>query len=193
MTVGGGWSWPRIARRIRVPLGFAFALLYIWFARPAWWSLAAGGAIAIPGLLIRAIASGHVRKNRELTTSGPYRYTRNPLYLGSLIIAAGFALCSRNGWIAAGLALIFLAVYLPVIGAEEQHLRSEFSAFEEYSRSVPRLFPRFSPTPESAASSNSEEARFSRQLYLKHREYNSLLGAAGMLLALAAKIIWFNG
>ena len=93
MTVGGGWSWPRIARRIRVPLGFAFALLYIWFARPAWWSLAAGGAIAIPGLLIRAIASGHVRKNRELTTSGPYRYTRNPLYLGSLIIAAGFALC----------------------------------------------------------------------------------------------------
>jgi len=182
-----GLLWSRIARRIRVPLGFGFAVVYIWFARPTWWSLLVGAAIAAPGLLIRAIASGHVRKNREITTSGPYAYTRNPLYLGSIIIASGFALCARNGWIAGGIAAIFLAVYLPVITAEEAYLRSEFPAYQGYSQRVPRLFPRFSPAP-----SGDQEAPFSRELYLKHREYNSLLGAVGVMLILAGKIIWFS-
>jgi len=176
-----------MARRIRVPLGFAFAIVYIWFARPTWWSLVAGAALAAPGLLVRAIASGHVQKNREITTSGPYAHTRNPLYLGSIIIAAGFALCARNWWIAAAIAAIFLAVYLPVISAEEAYLRSEFPAYQTYSQRVPRLFPRFSPAP-----SDDQDEPFSRELYLKHREYNSLLGAAGMMVVLAAKIVWSN-
>ena len=182
-----GRSWSGIARRIRVPLGFAFAIVYIGLARPTWLSIAAGGALAAPGLLIRAMASGHVRKNRELTTSGPYAHTRNPLYLGSMIMGAGFALCARNWWIAGGIALIFFAVYLPVIGAEEAHLRSEFSGFEGYSQHVPRLFPRFARTLPG-----SEATPFSRELYLKHREYNALVGSVAMLLALAAKVVWLN-
>src|SRR5882672_9355171 len=91
-------GWSQIARRIRVPLGFLFAVLYFWLARPSWQSLMAGAILVVPGLLIRALASGHVRKNESLATSGPYAYTRNPLYLGSLLIGVGFALAARSLW-----------------------------------------------------------------------------------------------
>src|SRR6266498_2978785 len=79
-------EWSRVARRIRVPLGFVFAVLYFWLARPTWQSIALGSVAFVPGLLVRAFASGHVEKNEALATSGPYAYTRNPLYLGSLLI-----------------------------------------------------------------------------------------------------------
>src|SRR5690242_269202 len=99
-------EWSRAARRIRVPLGFAFAVLYFWLARPNWRSLGIGTVLILPGLLIRALASGHVRKNEALATSGPYAYTRNPLYLGSLLIGIGFALAARNWWI--GVVLVVM-------------------------------------------------------------------------------------
>src|SRR2546423_10112828 len=83
-------NWSRIARRIRVPLSFAFAIAYVWLAHPTRTSLLAGGLSLVPGLLLRGLASGHVQKDRQLTTTGPYAYTRNSLYLGSLILAAGF-------------------------------------------------------------------------------------------------------
>ena len=90
--------------------------------------------IAITGLLIRALASGHVQKNEELATSGPYAYTRNPLYLGSLIMAGGFALASRS-WIVVAIAvLMLLAIYIPVIRSEEEFLRARFPEFEDYCR-----------------------------------------------------------
>src|ERR1035438_599870 len=89
-------SWGRIARRIRVPLGFLFAVFYFWRARPDWRSLALGGAVAAAGVFLRAMASGHVKKNEQLATSGPYAYCRNPLYLGSIIIAVGFAIAARD-------------------------------------------------------------------------------------------------
>src|SRR5437879_845220 len=98
-------SWQKIARRIRVPLGFAFAAFYLWLAHPTTQSLIAGISLIIVGIVIRALASGHVKKNEELTTSGPYAYTRNPLYLGSLILAAGFVLASRS-WIIAAIAAV---------------------------------------------------------------------------------------
>ncbi len=101
-----------------------------------------GSALIIPGLVIRALASGHVRKNEQLTTTGPYAYTRNPLYLGSLIFAVGFAISARNLWIGAGLIVMFLAIYLPVIRGEEMFLREHFAEFAEYARQVPRLWPR---------------------------------------------------
>ena len=116
-------SWSRIARRIRVPSGFVFAAFYLWRARPSWRCIAAGGAIVVIGLALRAYASGYVRKASELTTTGPYAYTRNPLYLGSLIIAAGFAVAARSLAIALVAAAIFLAIYLPVMQFEEQLLR----------------------------------------------------------------------
>ena len=99
-------TWSRLARRIRVPLGFAFAALYIFLAQPTLLSIVTGSIVALAGVAIRATASGHISKNSELTTSGPYAYTRNPLYLGSIVIAAGFAIAARSlGTIVSGSAL----------------------------------------------------------------------------------------
>jgi len=175
-------TWTRIARRIRVPLGFAFTALYLWLARPTAASMLMGSVLIIPGLAIRALASGHVRKNEHLATSGPYAYTRNPLYLGSLILAVGFAISARNWWIGAGLVLMFLAIYLPVIRGEEAFLGKQFPEFAEYARRVPRLLP--------GLSSLSGGGTFSWDLYWQHREYNATLGAVAMMAALAAKLAW---
>ena len=136
-------EWSQIARRIRaVPLGFLFAVLYFWLARPSWRSLAFGAIGVVLGLLIRALASGHVRKNEALATSGPYAYTRNPLYLGSLLMGLGFAVAARSWWVGVALVVMFVAIYLPVIRDEEAFLRRTFPEFEEYSRRVPRMLPR---------------------------------------------------
>src|SRR5271169_5337225 len=135
-------SWAKIARRIRVPLGFAFTAFYLWLATPTAASMLIGSALIIPGLAIRALASGHVRKNEQLATTGPYAHTRNPLYLGSLMLGVGFAIAAQNWWIGAGVILIFLAIYLPVIRGEEAFLREHFPEFAEYARQVPRLLPR---------------------------------------------------
>jgi protein-S-isoprenylcysteine O-methyltransferase Ste14 len=177
-------NWSAVARRIRVPLGFAFALFYFWLARPNVKSILIGTALVIPGLLIRALASGQLQKNEQLATGGPYAHTRNPLYLGSLILAIGFALASRSWWIVAGIILLFFAIYLPVIRAEEIFLRERFPQFEDYARQVPRFFPRLFPSGKSSGA-------FTWDLYWKHREYNATLGATLMLAALLAKmLIW---
>jgi protein-S-isoprenylcysteine O-methyltransferase Ste14 len=178
-------NWPAFARRIRVPLGFVFAALYVWLAHPKWWSLTAGAAIAGFGLWLRALAAGHVRKSAEITASGPYAYTRNPLYLGSIIIAAGFALAARNVWLALILAVLFAAIYYPVIRWEENYLRANFPEFAAYSARVPRLIPKL-------RGDNGKPHPFSRELYLKHREYNALIGSAAMLAALAVKVVWYG-
>lgn len=182
MTQPRGYS--KVARRIRVPLGFAFAILYIWLARPTWTSIGLGALIAAPGVWLRAIAAGFVKKNAELTTTGPYAYTRNPLYLGSVIIALGFGVASMNWWVGVGILVLFFAIYIPVIKSEEQFLRGTFSNFDDYARRVPRLFPRF------RVEENSEPRTFSRELYFKHREYNALVGSLAMMAALAVKILW---
>ena len=178
-------EWSKIARRIRVPLGFVFAVLYFWLARPSWRSLMLGAIVVAPGLLIRALASGHVRKNEALATSGPYAYTRNPLYLGSLLMGVGFAVAARSWWVGVALVVMFFAIYLPVIRDEEAFLRRTFPEFEEYARRVPRMFPRL-----TLHSTNQKEvpAGFSLDLYLKHREYNALLGAMAMTAALIVKM-----
>ena len=124
-------QWSKIARRIRVPLGFLFAVLYFWLAQPTWRSIALSVILVVPGLLIRARASGHVRKNEALATSGPYAYTRNPLYLGSLLIGLGFCVAARSWWVGVALVVMFIAVYLPVIRDEETFLRQKFSEFSE--------------------------------------------------------------
>ena len=89
-------SWARVATRARVPLGFLFAAAYLWWARPTWTSLLVGMVVVAVGIILRALASGHIRKNAELATTGPYAYTRNPLYLGSVLIAVGFIVAARN-------------------------------------------------------------------------------------------------
>ena len=181
-------SWSRVATRSRVPLGFLFAAAYFWFARPTWISLAVGFAVAALGVLIRALASGHIRKNAELATTGPYAYTRNPLYLGSIIIAIGFVIAARNIWIGIGALAMFAFIYLPVIAAEEKYLRSAFPGYDRYAKQVPRLLPRLTPyRAETTVEDGS--AHFSSALYLRHREYNAALGAVLMLAALVLKML----
>lgn len=183
-------SWSRMATRMRVPLGFLFAAAYVWFARPraAW--VGVGCLLVIAGLAIRAAASGHIRKNRELTTTGPYAYTRNPLYLGSLLIAGGFLLAARNVWIAIAAVLMFLLVYLPVIKAEERYLRTTFPGYSDYAAHVPRLLPRLIAYQAKGANEIHEaETTFSRELYLKHREYQAALGSVLMIGALILKMM----
>ena len=180
----GSAAWPKIARRVRVPLGFALAGLYLWLARPTWTFIGYGAIAIVPGLLIRALASGHVRKNEALATTGPYAHTRNPLYLGSLLVGVGFAIAARSWWIGLALVVMFFAIYVPVIRGEEKFLREKFADFEDYASNVPRILPRF--TPYSQVSDGS--GGFSFVLYRKHREYKALLGTLLMIVALIAKM-----
>ena len=179
-----GASWSRVASRIRVPLGFLFAVFYFWRAQPNGMSMALGGAVAALGVFVRAMASGHVKKNEELATTGPYAYCRNPLYLGSIIIAIGFAIAARDLWVAVGIVLLFAAIYVPVIRSEEAFLRGRFAEYEDYAQRVPRLLPR-------TFWMSGLISGFSRALYLQHREYNAFIGAAAMLAALVVRMIWF--
>jgi protein-S-isoprenylcysteine O-methyltransferase Ste14 len=187
MAESSGLEWSKIARRIRVPLGFVFAVLYFWLARPTWRCIAFGAIAIVPGLLIRALASGHVRKNEALATSGPYAYTRNPLYLGSLLMGIGFAVAARSWWVGVVLVLMFFAIYLPVIRGEEAFLRQRFPEFDEYARRVPRMFPRLVPS-----GSDGEAGGFSFELYRKHREYNAVLGSSLLTVALILKMKWLG-
>lgn len=185
-------TYSRIARRIRVPLGFALAILFFWLARPTWLSIAIGAVISLIGVAIRAAASGHITKNAALTTTGPYAYTRNPLYLGSIVIAAGFAVASRSWWVVLAMAVLFIAIYIPVIRSEEEFLRAKFPEFDEYARRVPRLIPRLRKTSDLRPTTCDlpNEGTFSRERYLRHREYNALVGTLLMIAALVAKLVW---
>ena len=180
-------NWQRIARRIRVPLGFVAAGVYLfelWRQVPRPLAIALSLLLVLPGLWLRGYAAGYVKKNRELTQTGPYAYTRNPLYLGSILIAAGFAVALLSWPMAIVLAVMFLVIYVPVIASEERFLRSTFSDFEAYCRRVPRLVPR--PWSISRRENETEvmSGKFSFALYLRHREYNAAIGAILLYLSL---------
>jgi len=175
-------TWSRVARRIRVPLGFIFAVVYIWLAQPTRTSLIAGTLVLLPGLVLRGLASGHVQKDKQLTTSGPYAYTRNPLYLGSLMLAAGFAIAARSWWIVAVMLLMFAVIYVPVIAGEERYLRQTFPEYDDYAHHVPRMLPRLTPY-------GSQQSAYSSARYWKHREYEASIGCAVVLAVLIVKLI----
>ena len=179
--------WQKIARRIRVPLGFLAGALYLFeLLRRAphpvavAWSL----ALVLPGVWLRAYASGTVKKNSELAVTGPYAHTRNPLYLGSMLIAAGFDVALLSWPVALVLAVGFAVIYVPVIASEERFLRSAFPGFDEYCQQVPRLIPRLTPALQPNTKSGAGAGSFSLSLYLQHREYNAGVGAALLYLSL---------
>ena len=178
-----GDTWSRVARRIRVPLGFIFAVVYIWLARPTRTWLIAGTLVLLPGLVLRGLASGHVQKDKQLTISGPYAYTRNPLYLGSLMLAGGFAIAARSWWIVAVMLLMFAVIYVPVIAGEERYLRQTFPEYDDYARHVPRMLPRLTPY-------GSRQSAYSSARYWKHREYEASIGCAIVLAVLIVKLLW---
>lgn len=176
--------WQRVARRIRVPLGFVTAALYLFelyrrapLPAAVAWSL----ALVLPGLWLRGYAAGYVKKNQELTATGPYAHTRNPLYLGSMLMAAGFAVALLSWPVALVLAIGFLVIYVPVIASEERFLRATFPEFDAYCRRVPRLIPRLTSARNPAG---DRPGRFVLALYLRHREYNALLGVTLLYLSL---------
>ncbi len=144
--------------------------------------------LVIPGVWLRGYASGYVKKNAEITMTGPYAYTRNPLYLGSMLIAFGFALAARSLWIAIVLAALFAVIYVPVIRSEEAFLRSKFAGYDAYAEQVPRLIPRLRP----GIAIDSEDGGFSGALYRKHREYNALIGASAIYAALILKLCFWR-
>jgi protein-S-isoprenylcysteine O-methyltransferase Ste14 len=183
----GQTHWQRIARRVRVPLGFVTAVVFFVFARPEprllLWSLLA----VLPGVWLRGYAAGYVKKNAELTRTGPYAYTRNPLYLGSMLIAFGFAIAAGRIWLGILLLGLFLAIYWPVILSEEAFLRGAFPGFDAYAAAVPRLLPRLTPARFGMGESFGA-GRFSPERYRHHREYNALIGAAALYAALGLRM-----
>jgi protein-S-isoprenylcysteine O-methyltransferase Ste14 len=191
-------TFKQLAQRIRVPAGFVLAPLLFISARPTLASLAAGAFVAIIGLAIRAWASGHLKKNQELTTSGPYAHTRNPLYLGTFLLGTGVAVGGGAPWFVAVFAAFYLLIYVPVMFAEAETMRGLFSEeYEIYGRQVPLFVPRF--TPYRAASMTSDgtisyrsqagnQRQFDVSQYLRHREYRAAVGFVVVYALLAAKL-----
>jgi len=171
-----------LIQRLRVPSGFITAILFVVFSQPTRNSLAAGVPVAVCGALLRAWASGHLRKNADLAVSGPYAFTRNPLYFGSFLMAAGCAVCGGSLWLGLWLMVFFLAVYLPVMQAEAAHMRALFGdAYDKWAAQVPLFIPRITPYR------NGPIRRFDPRRFLHHREYRALIGLAIVIAILSLK------
>jgi len=169
--------------RLRVPSGFLIVAVFGWFSQPTAMSMTIGVPISLLGLALRAWAAGCLAKNQQLATGGPYAYTRNPLYIGTLLVAAGLAASSRSIGLAVLFAAVFLLVYLPVIQNEEQHLRKIFPEYAGYAERVPALFPRLTPYRENISNP------FRLKLYQTNQEYQAGLGFMAGMLFLFWKIL----
>jgi protein-S-isoprenylcysteine O-methyltransferase Ste14 len=169
--------------RWRVPFGFALGIAYLVFAQPTWPLLMAGSIVALAGLGIRAYAAGHLEKDRNLAMGGPYGYTRNPLYLGSLLLGVGLVVAGAQWILAVVFVVFFLAVYLPVMRREERNLRKHFGRkFDDYAGAVPLFFPHQKPLKPSPT-------KFEWTRYRKNREYEAALGYLAGVVFLIAKIL----
>ena len=177
---GGTW-----AQRWRVPLGFLVAALFLLLAEPRPLMLAVGGVVAVAGLLLRAWAAGHIRKNAELATTGPYAYTRNPLYLGSFLIGVGFTIAAGRPLLLGVLfAALFLGIYLQVMRVEAATLGGLFGdEYRSYAEAVPLFLPRLTPYRAETA----KRAKFDAALYMRYREYRAALGLVVAWVALALR------
>ncbi len=166
--------------RWRVRAGYIVAVAYWLLARPTPRSIIYGAATAIVGLIIRAAASGHLRKDRELAMSGPYAWTRNPLYLGSAFLAAGFIVAGHSWPAGVLVGVYFAAFYYAVMRNEERDLRVRFgAAFDAYCARVPLFIPRIAGRREASISDcgpDGSSASFSWAQYRRNREYQALIG-----------------
>lgn len=174
--------------RWRVRLSYPLAILVLGFARPNPHSILWGALTGLLGLLIRARAAGYLQKQEVLTVTGPYAYTRNPLYLGSAVLTLAAAIAARS-WISAAIVCgYFAVVYSFVMRREEVELRRQHgTAFDEYARAVPLFFPRLVPAKPPFAAAGS----FSVAQYKKNHEYQSAVGFL-LLLAVLFAIWWLR-
>jgi protein-S-isoprenylcysteine O-methyltransferase Ste14 len=170
--------------RWRVRAGYPVGVAAFWFARPQVHWLACGVGIALVGLSLRAYAAGHLRKHEQLATSGPYAHMRNPLYLGSVLLGAGFSVATHS-WISTSLLAAYLLVFYPaVIRREEQELKSLYgAAFTEYANRVPAFWPRL-----TAAATGRQN--FSWSLYRRNREYQAAIGLVVAMALLWTLMLW---
>lgn len=165
--------------RWRVRAGYIVAVAYWLLARPTYRSIIYGAAVAVVGLIIRGAASGNLRKDRELAISGPYAWTRNPLYFGSAFLAAGFIVAGHS-WPAGALVAVYFGVfYYAVMRNEERDLRVRFgAAYDEYSQRVPLFLPRIARARTGVATQDgAARTNFSWAQYRRNREYQALIGA----------------
>jgi protein-S-isoprenylcysteine O-methyltransferase Ste14 len=171
--------------RYRVRLGYPLAITVLALARPNTRSILYGALAGMIGLLVRALAAGHLHKQEVLTVTGPYAYTRNPLYFGSAVLASGVAIATHSWLSTSILAAYFVIFYSVVMRREEGELRQHHgAAFDEYARAVPLFFPRFTAAKLSAGSGGS----FSFAQYKKNHEWQAPLGLLFLLALLL--LIW---
>src|SRR5229473_1720070 len=171
--------------RRRVRLGYPLALAVLAFSRPTPRSILQGALTGVLGLLVRAYAAGYLHKQEVLTVTGPYAYTRNPLYFGSAILALGAGIATRS-WISALILIIYFAVFYSIVmgrEARELHLRHGAS-FEDYARAVPLFVPRLTAAKLPGDSAGS----FSLAQYKKNHEWQAAVGFLLLLLVLLA--VW---
>ena len=179
--------------RWRVRIGYLLAIVALYLSRPVPRSILIGACIGAIGLAVRAYAAGYLHKQAILTTTGPYAFTRNPLYFGSSILALGAAI-AMNSWPSAILLLAYFAlVYTFVMRREELELRRHHgAAFDAYAQSVPLFFPRFTPARQSSISSLdptlTAAGAFSWSQFRRNHEHQAALGF--LLLLLVLVIIW---
>ena len=180
-------TFRRVAQRIRVPAGFVLLPLLLIASRPTLPWLIPGSCLAVAGLGIRAWASGYLRKNRELTTAGPYAHTRNPLYLGTFLLGTGVALSTGSLWFVAVFVTFYLLIYAPVMSAEAKTMDDLFPReYEDYRREVPLFLPRAIPYR------GRPSRHFERSAYLRHREYRAAIGLVIVYALMAAKHLIFR-
>jgi protein-S-isoprenylcysteine O-methyltransferase Ste14 len=175
--------------RWRVRLGYPLAILFLWLAQPSPASILQGAALALAGLAVRAAAAGALRKQEELATGGIYAHTRNPLYFGSALLAAGFIWTARSWWVAVCAAVYFAVFYSAVMKREEGELQARFGdEFRAYAREVPLFFPRLTPVKRE----RKQGRAFSWQQYARNREWRAALGTLLVIALLFAKMKWLS-
>ena len=163
-------SWKLKAQKLRVPAGTVLGVIFLVFMHPSRHSLWLGGVLSLAGVLLRLWAAGHLIKGRVLTRTGPYAFSRNPLYLGSFFMALGIIIGGQGYWLLLVFGAFYLTFYLPVMRAEEQEMmRGYGDAFIEYAARVPLFLPRI--TPGGYAVAGFEWSRF-----VRNREYRTVIG-----------------
>lgn len=173
-----------LVAKLRVTAGFVMVAAFAAFSHPTPKSMSVGLPISLAGLAVRAWAAGHLAKNQRLAVSGPYSFTRNPLYLGTLITAIGLAVAGHSVGLAVLFGALFLAVYLPAIELEEQHLSAILPGYADFAARVPLLIPRFT--------TDLGPHDFSFGLYRKNREYQALIGWLAGVAWLVVRMLWIG-
>ncbi len=174
-----------IIYRWRVRVGFVCLVLALILSKPTLCSLLGGMGICLLALILRTWASGHLRKEKELTISGPYQFTRNPLYLANFIIGISVVVASYSWWVFVVFIAYFLLFYPVALKREREKMKKLFPGdYEKYKKKVPFFLPSLKSSPSSLKN------KFRWKLYKKNKEFRALFGAVVFWLVMSAKMIF---